>query len=150
MEELRKTHRQAFLITIGVGISLALLIVCAEILKMQRGDAVITLSAADEKLRDILLGVALIVFIGIGRIRAMFVKKTCRSLEEAVSKLRIAALITAALSEIPAIMGLILFIHQGVRKDFYVLLGCSLLILVVYFPRYSHWESWLTGRTSMY
>src|SRR5260370_4547414 len=45
------------------------------------------------------------------------------------------AIVTAALAEIPAVLGLVLFMVSGLRADFYALLTLSLLLLATWFPR---------------
>jgi F0F1-type ATP synthase membrane subunit c/vacuolar-type H+-ATPase subunit K len=64
-------------------------------------------------------------------------------LSEPMARLRTASMITYAFSEVPALLGFILFILGGSRLDFYVLLAIALLSSYIYFPRYSQWEEWL-------
>jgi hypothetical protein len=42
-----------------------------------------------------------------------------------------------------AIMGLILFLLSGLRRDFYLLLVLSFIFVFLFFPRYSNWEEWV-------
>ena len=44
------------------------------------------------------------------------------------------------LAEIPAVLGLILFLIAGYNRDFYVLLFVSLVLNFMYFPRMKTWE----------
>ena len=48
----------------------------------------------------------------------------------------------AALAEVPAILGLVLFMLSGLRGDFYVLFVLSLVLQAVYFPRLDGWRQW--------
>ena len=48
----------------------------------------------------------------------------------------------AALAEVPAILGLVLFMLSGLRGDFYVLFLLSLVLQAVYFPRLDGWRQW--------
>ncbi|MHB8055036.1 MAG: hypothetical protein ACYDH3_07305 [Candidatus Aminicenantales bacterium] len=50
------------------------------------------------------------------------------------------------LAEIPAILGLILFLLAGYNRDFYVLLFVSLVLDFMYFPRMKNWEDILQRR----
>jgi hypothetical protein len=56
--------------------------------------------------------------------------------------------VSAALCEVPAILGLVLFFLSGSTEDFYVLLFISLALFVLFFPRYANWEEWIESRTS--
>src|SRR5712691_3235756 len=52
------------------------------------------------------------------------------------------AVITAALAEVPAILGLVLFMLFGLRGDFYALFALSLALEAIYFPRLDGWRAW--------
>jgi F0F1-type ATP synthase membrane subunit c/vacuolar-type H+-ATPase subunit K len=58
------------------------------------------------------------------------------------------AVVTAALAEVPAIFGLVLFMLAGLRGDFYALLALSLALQAVYFPRLDGWREWATEPAS--
>jgi hypothetical protein len=51
-----------------------------------------------------------------------------------------AAVVTAALAEIPAVLGFVLFILSGFSRDFYALLFASLFLEFIYFPRFKVWQ----------
>ncbi|MCX6560164.1 MAG: hypothetical protein NTZ26_06560 [Candidatus Aminicenantes bacterium] len=53
------------------------------------------------------------------------------------------------LADLPAVLGLVLFLAGGYNRDFYALLFVSMLLLFMYFPRGSVWQARLTepGRT---
>jgi len=57
-----------------------------------------------------------------------------------LARLRTGALVAAALAEVPAVLGLVLFVLAGRRADFYLLAGWSLLLQLVHFPRQERWE----------
>jgi F0F1-type ATP synthase membrane subunit c/vacuolar-type H+-ATPase subunit K len=48
----------------------------------------------------------------------------------------------AALAEVPAVLGLVLFMLSGMRGDFYVLFALSLVLEAAYFPRLEGWRQW--------
>jgi Ca2+/Na+ antiporter len=50
-----------------------------------------------------------------------------------------------ALAEVPAVLGLTLFLLGGYNRDFYVLLFASLVLAFMYFPRASVWEARLAS-----
>lgn len=60
--------------------------------------------------------------------------------EAAVKALTARAIVTAALCEVPAVAGLILFLLTGYKADFYLLLVFSAGLEVYHFPRLAAWE----------
>lgn len=50
-----------------------------------------------------------------------------------------ASVVTAALAELPALLGFIFFLLSGSSRDFYPLLLVSLFLEFMYFPRFSVW-----------
>jgi hypothetical protein len=58
------------------------------------------------------------------------------------------SIVSAALCEVPVILGLVLFFISGNAQDFYVLLIVSFVLFVMYFPRFSNWEEWIKSKTS--
>jgi hypothetical protein len=50
-----------------------------------------------------------------------------------------------ALAEVPAVLGLTLFLLGGYNRDFYYLLLVSLVLAFMYFPRASVWEARLAS-----
>lgn len=83
------------------------------------------------KLRYLFYGIAVVMIILLRSLRVTLLKK---------APLHPAAIITAAICESPAILGLVLFMLTGIKRDFYFLSVISLFLLFMYFPRYSHWE----------
>jgi len=49
------------------------------------------------------------------------------------------------MSELPALLGLFLFLLAGLNRDFYVLLIISVAVLFIFFPRRRAWEEWLAS-----
>lgn len=66
------------------------------------------------------------------------VATSCRRLQKA-------SLVILVLGEIPAILGLGLFLVAGNTRDFYTLLIASLVLTFIQFPRRAAWEEWLKG-----
>jgi F0F1-type ATP synthase membrane subunit c/vacuolar-type H+-ATPase subunit K len=93
----------------------------------------------------------LFVLVGVRMSRKSVLKKgTGDSPKTLVNKLRTATIVTFALCEVPAILGLVLFLLGGSAKDFYSLALVSLAFMVLYFPRYRHWETWVVGSAGIY
>jgi hypothetical protein len=63
----------------------------------------------------------------------------------ACRRLQKASLVILVLGEIPAILGLGLFLLGGNARDFYMFLFASLLLTFIQFPRRAAWEEWLKG-----
>jgi hypothetical protein len=61
----------------------------------------------------------------------------------AFRRLQKAILVVLVLGEIPAILGLGLFLVGGNGADFYMLLFASLALTFINFPRRAAWEEWL-------
>ena len=60
--------------------------------------------------------------------------------EAAVKALAASAIVKAALCEVPAVAGLILYLLTGYKADFYLLLVFSAGLEVYHFPRLYRWE----------
>ncbi|MFW6137276.1 MAG: hypothetical protein ACOC5U_04280, partial [Candidatus Aminicenantaceae bacterium] len=48
---------------------------------------------------------------------------------------------TAALCEIPALLGLMFFLLTGTSRDFYFLLILSVILFFMYFPKKIQWQT---------
>ncbi len=97
----------------------------------------------DPMVRYSLWGVALLQIILIALVRrSLLAKSAGPSTAASVAKLITVAIVTAALAEIPAILGLVLFMVSGLRADFYGLLTLSLALLATWFPRLESWREW--------
>lgn len=63
--------------------------------------------------------------------------------EEFINRLRSAHIITYTLCESIAIYGLILFMLEKNKTEFYAFLGVALFLMLVHFPKYDDWKSQL-------
>jgi len=52
------------------------------------------------------------------------------------------SVVTAAFAEVPAILGLVLFMLWGLSGDFCALFALSLALQAIYFPRLDGWREW--------
>ena len=68
--------------------------------------------------------------------------------EAGLVRLRRGALTAMAVSTAPAGIGFALFIAAGLSRDFYALAFASLVLLFLYFPRRSAWETILEDGTT--
>jgi hypothetical protein len=69
---------------------------------------------------------------------------------EFINRLRSAHIVTYALCESIAIYGLILFILEKNKTEFYAFLGVALFLMLVHFPKYDDWKSRLEDYLSDY
>jgi len=65
--------------------------------------------------------------------------------EETVKALTMLAVVRAAICELPALSGLIMFVLTGYRLDFYLLVVFSIGLELYHFPRLSSWKERLRG-----
>jgi len=63
----------------------------------------------------------------------------------ALIRLQRASILTMVLGEVPAMLGLGLFLVGGFARDFYSLLFVSIVLLFIHFPRRGAWEESLKG-----
>jgi hypothetical protein len=98
----------------------------------------------DPMVRYALWGVALFQAMLIGTVRrSLLTRSSSERGSSSVGKLITVAIVTAALAEIPVILGLVLFMVSGLRADFYALLALSLGLLATWFPRLDSWRQWV-------
>lgn len=76
----------------------------------------------------------------------ILVKRPTDTREALVAKLSVASIISLALAEVPAVLGLVLFLISGNSRDFYPLMVISLILLYVAFPRSVIWAVWSQPR----
>jgi hypothetical protein len=65
-----------------------------------------------------------------------------------VQSLVSASIVSFALCESIAIYGLVLFLLNGSRRDFYLFVVIALAAFALYFPRYERWKEWTGNRLS--
>lgn len=113
-------------------------------------------AAVYDKLRLILLGVALVDFALIPFIRNRALVAESRpgaapvsNLQEPVMRLVTASIVSFALCESIAIYGLVLFLINGGRPEFYLFLTIALVAFAFHFPRFARWQEWLQSRQTL-
>jgi hypothetical protein len=95
--------------------------------------------------KDFIYGIAILLPLCIRTVRKVILKRGRSSdLATLARRLRVADAITMLVAEMPAILGLLLFLMGGLYKEFYIALGFSVLVTAAYFPRYNQWERSLT------
>jgi len=98
-------------------------------------------------LRYVFYGIAVFQVILIRILRGFLLRKTFSSNKTNMTgDLFKSSIFILALSEIPAILGLALFLLGGLNRDFYILLFVSLFLMFMYFPRYNEWKTWINEK----
>jgi hypothetical protein len=146
-EELRTHLRPASLVGAALIVSLVtylgLVEVLRAVLKPFRGFALVS---AAQPLRLAAFGAAAVVILLILILRHRLADRDPREdAAAALGRLQRTSLVLLVLGEIPAILGLGLFLALGNAIDFYILLFASLALTFINFPRRAAWEEWLKG-----
>jgi hypothetical protein len=146
LEKLRRTFKTATMLGWGLVGGPAVYLLLVELIRAQNRPFLgyFSTSLAGESrmtLRYAIYGaaVALVVLLRLINGRQL---RTVENLspEAALSRLQRAGVLALSLAEIPAILGLALFLAAGYNRDFYVLLFVSLFLFFMYFPRLKNWE----------
>lgn len=144
-EGLKKTYNVAFKINVAVIGTLILYAVVIEVMRRQLAPFQgLTEISNVTLLRYILYGIAILNIFLIRVMRGLLLRKPSSEEFKLLNfKLLQTSFVTAALCEIPAILGLILFFLIGSIRDYYQLAGVSFILVFLHFPRYGNWEAWI-------
>ena len=142
---LRKAYRTSSLVGAAVIASLFLYAVVVEVgrawLKPFLGFARVENALV---LRYAFYAAAIVIVISSRILNSLILRKSRQDDPKAIiRKLSLAAIVSMALGEGPAVMGLALFLLGGFSRDFYMLLIVSLFLEFMYFPRLRNWEDYL-------
>jgi hypothetical protein len=147
-DEIRRTFRQTVIISGALTASLLVYAIMLEIIKTTLAPFPGFLQiAGGQMMRYFFYGVAVLVII----LTRLLSRTPLRSGPEEgpfvfINKLARAAILIAAVSEIPAVLGFIFFIMTGTSRDFYFLFLVSLILEFLYFPRRRVWEELVSSR----
>jgi hypothetical protein len=146
-EELRTHLRPASMVGSAIIVSLVIYLGLVEVLRAVRkpfhGFAV---TLGIQPVRLAVFGAAAAVILLILLLRPRLVRRDSREdAPAACRRLQKASLMILVLGEIPAVLGLGLFLVGGNAVDFYKLLFASLILTFINFPRRAAWEEWLKG-----
>ncbi len=98
-----------------------------------------------QRLRYVFFALAVLSIVLIRVLRPALLRKAAgEDLKTVLHRLERASLVTLVLAEIPALLGLGLFLLRGFNVDFYILLFASLFLVFLYFPRRANWQAWLS------
>jgi hypothetical protein len=140
--ELRQAYRTTAIVCAAMIAGLFPYLVIVELVRGQLGTSGYLMDAREiELLAYVLYGLALLPFIVPHLIKRHVIAAAPEEGEGAlVMRLRTATFLSYALSEVPAVFGLVLFFLAGLTKAFYVLWFLSLLSMLLQFPRLRGWQ----------
>ncbi len=146
-DELRMHLRPATMVGSAILASLVIYLGLVEalraILKPFKGFAA---APGVQPLRLAMFGAAAAIVLLILLLRPRLFRRDDRDDAAAASRrLQNASLVILVLGEIPAVLGLALFLIRGNAADFYKFLFTSLVLTFINFPRRAVWEEWLKG-----
>jgi|WetSurMetagenome_2_1015567.scaffolds.fasta_scaffold547717_2 hypothetical protein len=145
MEEMRRIHRTSAIIGIGVVVFLFILLVAEEIIRA-RLKPFLGLAAIPDlgRLRYLFYGLAVLEVVLIRVLQGLLLRRSPGdTFKTTLQKLFRTALVTVCLSEVPGVLGFLLFVLGGFNRDFYALLGVSVILVFMYFPRLRSWRDWI-------
>jgi len=149
-EEIRTHLKPATMVATAIMISLFVYLALAEVLRSVlrpfRGFAAASAGGGEQDLRLAAFGVAAAIVLLILVLRhRLFRLGQGDDAPTAFRRLQRATLVVLVLGEIPACLGLALFLVTGDNVDFYALLFASIVLTFINFPRRAAWEEALKG-----
>src|SRR2546428_10331139 len=139
--ELEKAHKAAVVIGVAMIASVFIYAVIAQLIAIQNApfEGFVKLNQI-AIVRYALYAYAAFQVVCITILRRVLLKKSASDDRGAsIRRLHTSTIVTYALCEVPVLLGLILVLLNGLHGDFYLLALLSLLLYLVYFPRYDAW-----------
>ena len=148
-DDLKKAYNISFVVGIGIISSLFICVIVVLLLKSQPASTMKLAEIQDFRmLRYVLYALSVGTVIILRILRGMLLRTSPSDTRQTlIPKLQRTSIITMAMSEGPAIFGLVLFLLVGSDRDFYILFFVSLVLIFMYFPRLKNWEAWLEVRS---
>jgi hypothetical protein len=150
IRDLKKAFKTSVTLYVAFMISVAIYLVVFEVLKARIPDFQGMMEKIDLPwLRYAFYALGMVQIFLIRFIRETATKSIATvDAKVLIGHLQRMSMISAALCEVPVILGLVLFFISGSAQDFYILLILSFLLFVLYFPRYTNWEEWIKSKTT--
>lgn len=148
-KELKKAHQISLVLHIAFMVTLIIYAFTVEILRRHLQDLQGFVEDVNRSwIRYLFYGLVIAHVFIIRFIRNIFSKRMTSDEERIlIGQLSRVSIISSALCEVPAVLGVVLFFIIGTVRDFYVFLFVSLVLFVMYFPRYANWEEWIKTKT---
>ncbi len=145
MDNLKKAHQMAFILNVAIIGTLIIYAVVVEIIRKQFAPFAGFGGISDiSGIRYLFYGIVVINIFIIRALKNLMLRKSSTDdTQSIIRKLLRSAVITAALCEVPALLGLLIFLLAGSIRDFYQLTGLSFIFVFLHFPRYGNWEAWI-------
>jgi hypothetical protein len=151
IQDLKKPFRSALAVALAMLVSLVVYIVVALLLKASRPyHRPILRPETANLVRLGFYGLAILQVIIIRVIRGLFFQKSPGlSTASLGRRLMLVSIFTSVFSEVPALLGFILFLLAGLTRDLYVLVFVALVLMFMFFPRFRYWEEWAAEQQSL-
>jgi F0F1-type ATP synthase membrane subunit c/vacuolar-type H+-ATPase subunit K len=145
MDNLKKSHQMALTLNAAIIATLIIYAIVVEIIRRQFAPFTGFGGISDiTPIRYLFYGVVVVTIFVIRFLRNMMLRKSSTDDSQSlIRKLLRSAVITASLCEVPALLGLLIFLLAGSIRDFYQLAGLSFILVFLHFPRYGNWEAWV-------
>ena len=138
LERIHAAQRQAAMITGAIASSLLAYVLIVEILRRAQPSAEPVANAG--MLRIVFFALAGMVIFTATVTKSLLLRNPPPTPEARLGRLRSASVLSAALSEVPAVFGLCLFLTTRSRGDFYILLVVAAYMIARHFPQRAVWE----------
>jgi len=151
LRDLRKAHQMSFVLHSAFMATLVIYAVIVEILRGSLQDFRGFIENIDLTwIRYIFyaLGLAQIFLIRLMR-ETLSKSMNSRNVRDLIAHLNRISVLSSALCEVPAFLGLVFFFIGSSTREFYVFTFISVVLFILYFPRYSNWEEWIKTRTNL-
>lgn len=146
--DLAKAYRESRIISLAMIAGLGFYVGVVEFFLFQNASFSGFAAESIKDFKDYFILGGLVAFIAIRTSRTAILKREpAEALDVLLRKLKTANIVVYAIAELPAILGLVLFMLTGKREDFYALGTFSILAMILYYPKLSHWEAWLQRKS---
>lgn len=145
--DLRKIYTLSAIISGSIVASLFFYALILEIIKKQLEPFRGIIGLRDSLLiRYLLYGSAILLVIAVRILqRRLLEERPGEDSQVFLRRLSRIAIVTAALCEVPAILGFVYFLFTGTARDFYILFFVSLFLEFMFYPRLKTWEAIMKG-----
>lgn len=141
IETIQTAHRRATTIVAAIGFSLIAYVLVVELLRNSQPDAMPVAQAGTLRMAFFAVAVSAIFMATV--IKAMLLRTAPPTPVARLMRLQTTSILAAALAELPAVLGVVLFLLTRTRSDFYMLLVVSAYMIVRHFPRLETWQTYV-------
>lgn len=135
-------RRQTAIIVGAFGVSLVTCLVLVEVFR-RSGPVAAAAAPGLDPIRIAVFSVAGVVVFTSTVVKGVLLRQAPPDPALRLARVRAATIIAAAMAELPAVLGLVLFFLSRSQNDFYILAVVSLYMLVRHFPRREPWDAYV-------